>query len=216
MQARLLDLPLFAKMSTGYCLGEPSPFLAQEGLYHLDRASHPRVLPFRRCTPLSPIRAGQAISARRARRPRRPLLPVRAVTLAVRQSPQPLPRARANPRPPTTILPAKCAALPTTLLKCYCVTSVITDTIFIASPPGPLPRVPVGLWYCPQCTPNAAALQGPSPASKQSPPDHAPAHPPKRTRSQTAGISGPLPHDRQVALGAPGTVGPNHRPTVGR
>ena len=59
--------------------------------------------------------------------------------------PEPLPRARANPRPPTTILPAKCAALPTMLLICYCVTSVITDTIFIASPPpSPVCRLDCG------------------------------------------------------------------------
>ena len=82
--------------------------------------------------------------------------------------------------------------------------------LYCLSPP--LPCVPNGLWFCPQCTPSAATLQGPSPAPKQSSPDHVSAHPPKRTRSQTAGISGPSPHDTQVALGAPGTVGSNHRP----
>ena len=87
---------------------------------------------------LHTCRAGQATLARNARGPRHLPLPMRVVTLEVRQSPQPLPRARANPRPPTTILPVKCAVLPTMPLICCCVTSVITHTTFIASPPPSL------------------------------------------------------------------------------
>ena len=58
VQARLLDLPPFAKMPLHDQLPppwEPSPLLAQDGLWHLDRASHPCVLPFRRVTPPHPI-----------------------------------------------------------------------------------------------------------------------------------------------------------------
>ena len=87
---------------------------------------------------LHTCRAGQATLARNVRGPRHLPLPMRVVTLEVRQSSQPLPRARANPRPPTTILPVKCAVLPTMPLICCCVTSVITHTTFIASPPPSL------------------------------------------------------------------------------
>ena len=222
MQARLLDLPPFAKMSLhdqlATALGNPPPSLLKKD----DTIWIERVIP------VSSRFAGalrRHLSAAKVAHP--PRTAGHICSQGAQTPASTSPGASSNPGgqaiPPTSAAGESessasdddtacevCGASDDAPKMLLCDQCDHGYHLYCLSPP--LPRVPAALWYCPQCTPNAATLQGPSPAPKQSPPDHAPAHPPKRTRSQTAGISGPLPHDRQVALGAPGTVGPNHRP----